>query len=62
MARVLACVCCGHWRVEQIVLNGRQRLRVTSRGFIVGYARSPSEVVRLLERDGGPGLAQFGPC
>jgi hypothetical protein len=58
----MACSCCGHWRIQRIVLNGVQQLRVTNRGFRVAYCRSVDEVVAALKRQGGPDLAQFHRC
>lgn len=58
----LACSCCGTWRVESINLDGRQRLKVTRDGFIVGYCRTVDEVKAELARRGGPDLAEFEPC
>jgi hypothetical protein len=45
----MVCTCCGHWRVERIVLDQREVLRVTYRGYLVADCRRVEEVARHVD-------------
>ena len=49
-SQVWTCRCCGHHRVELVVLDrGRgpeALLKVSKRGYLVAYCRTPAEVAK----------------
>ncbi|SHN46983.1 hypothetical protein [Cryptosporangium aurantiacum] len=55
----MVCSCCGEWAIEPVVLDGVPRLRLSCRGYLVGYYTAPETIAAELRRQGGPDLADF---
>jgi len=55
----VVCSCCGTWRIEPVTLDDIPRLKLSCRGYLVGYYTAPDTIARELVRQGGPGLADF---
>ena len=55
----MVCSCCGRWAIEPVTLDGVPRLRLSCRGYLVGYFTAPESIAAELRRQGGPGLADF---
>ena len=55
----VTCSCCGQWAIEPVTLDGVPRLRLSCRGYLVGYYTAPGSLAAELRRQGGPQLADF---
>lgn len=47
---LMICRCCGLWRIERVVLDDREVLRVTRRDYLVAYCRTVAEVAQHVDR------------
>ncbi|GAA0225380.1 hypothetical protein GCM10009539_08290 [Cryptosporangium japonicum] len=52
-------MCCGEWAIEPVTLDGVPRLRLSCRGYLVGYYTAPESLAAELRRQHGPELADF---
>jgi hypothetical protein len=55
----VVCSCCGLWAIESVTLDDIPRLKLSCRGYLVGYFTAIDTLGRELVRQGGPGLAEF---
>jgi hypothetical protein len=55
----VVCSCCGLWAIESVTLDDVPRLKLSYRGYLVGYFTAIDTLAGELKRQCGPGLAEF---